>query len=69
MQASEIVQMHLPASLVVLSACETDVGPVQGEEGVSALSDIISLGRHENSCLHSVASRRPIFAGFDESFL
>jgi CHAT domain-containing protein len=37
-QASEIVQMHLSARVVILSACETDVGPIEGEEGISALS-------------------------------
>ncbi len=42
-QASEIVQMRLPARLVVLSACETDVGPVQGEEGISTLSTAFLL--------------------------
>lgn len=42
-QASEIVQMRLPARLVVLSACETDVGPIQGEEGISALSTAFLL--------------------------
>src|SRR5207253_6484938 len=38
LQASEIVQLHINANLVVLSACDTAVGPVQGEEGVAALS-------------------------------
>ncbi len=42
-QASEIVQMQLPARLVVLSACETDVGPIEGEEGISALSTAFLL--------------------------
>jgi CHAT domain-containing protein len=42
-QASEIVQMRVPARLVVLSACETDVGPIQGEEGISALSTAFLL--------------------------
>lgn len=42
-QASEIVQMRLPARLVVLSACETDVGPIEGEEGISALSTAFML--------------------------
>lgn len=39
LQASEIVQMHMSAKLVVLSACDTGVGPIQGEEGISTLSN------------------------------
>lgn len=42
-QASEIVQMRIPAKLAVLSACETQIGPIQGEEGVSALSTAFLL--------------------------
>ena len=38
LQASEIVQLPLNADLVVLSACDTAVGPVQGEEGIETLS-------------------------------
>ncbi|HKE29316.1 MAG TPA: CHAT domain-containing protein [Bryobacteraceae bacterium] len=38
LQASEIVQLHLNAELVVLSACDTAVGPLEGEEGISTLS-------------------------------
>jgi CHAT domain-containing protein len=35
---SEIVQLPLNADLVVLSACDTAVGPVEGEEGISTLA-------------------------------
>jgi CHAT domain-containing protein len=38
LQISEIVQLRLHADLVILSACDTAVGPVQGEEGIAALS-------------------------------
>ena len=38
LQASEIVQLHLEAELVVLSACDTAVGPIEGEEGIATLS-------------------------------
>jgi CHAT domain-containing protein len=38
LQASEIVQLHLNADLVVLSACDTAIGPEEGEEGIAALS-------------------------------
>ena len=38
LQASEIVQLHLNADLVILSACDTGIGPVEGEEGIAALS-------------------------------
>ena len=35
---SEIVQLPLDADLVILSACDTAVGPVEGEEGISTLA-------------------------------
>jgi CHAT domain-containing protein len=38
LQTSEVVQLPLDADLVVLSACDTAVGPIQGEEGVETLS-------------------------------
>lgn len=38
LRVSEIVQLRLNADLVILSACDTAVGPVQGEEGIAALS-------------------------------
>jgi CHAT domain-containing protein len=38
LQAAEIVQLKLNADLVILSACDTAVGPIQGEEGIETLS-------------------------------
>lgn len=38
LQASEIAQMHFRADLVVLSACETAVGSLQGQDGIANLS-------------------------------
>jgi CHAT domain-containing protein len=38
LQASEIVQLRIEADLVVLSACDTAVGPLQGQEGIANLS-------------------------------
>jgi len=38
LQASEIVQLHLNADLVILSACDTAIGPIEGEEGIATLS-------------------------------
>ena len=38
LQASEIVQLRFNADLVVLSACDTAVGPLQGQEGIANLS-------------------------------
>ena len=38
LEASEIVQLPLHAELVVLSACNTAVGPLEGQEGVATLS-------------------------------
>ena len=43
LQASEIVQLPLNADLVVLSACDTAVGPLEGQEGVSTLSQAFLL--------------------------
>lgn len=38
LQTSEVVQLPLNADLVVLSACDTAVGPLEGQEGISTLS-------------------------------
>ncbi|HKW17578.1 MAG TPA: CHAT domain-containing protein [Terriglobales bacterium] len=47
LQASEIVQLPLNADLVVLSACDTAVGPLEGQEGISTLSQAFLLaGAH-----------------------
>jgi len=47
LQASEIVQLPLNADLVVLSACDTAVGPLEGQGGISTLSQAFLLaGAH-----------------------
>jgi len=38
LEASEIVHLHTNADLVVLSACDTAAGSLQGEEGIANLS-------------------------------
>ncbi len=38
LQASEVVQLKLNADLAVLSACDTAIGPIGGEEGIATLS-------------------------------
>ena len=38
LQASEIAQLRFEADLVVLSACETAVGSLQGQDGIANLS-------------------------------
>ena len=43
LQASEIVQLRFDADLVVLSACDTAVGPLQGQEGIANLSKAFIL--------------------------
>jgi len=43
LQASEIVPLPLNADLVVLSACDTAVGPLEGQEGISNLSQAFLL--------------------------
>ena len=43
LQASEIAQLHFNAELVVLSACDTAVGPLQGQEGIANLSKAFLL--------------------------
>ena len=37
-EAAEIARQRISAKLVVLSACETAVGPIEGEEGTSTLT-------------------------------
>jgi CHAT domain-containing protein len=47
LDASEIVQLRLHAQLVVLSACSTAVGPLEGQEGIATLSRAFLLaGAH-----------------------
>ena len=43
LEASEIVQLPLKSDLVILSACDTAIGPLEGEEGIAALSKAFLL--------------------------
>jgi len=43
LQASEIVQLPLNSDLVILSACDTAIGQLEGEEGIAALSGAFLL--------------------------
>jgi CHAT domain-containing protein len=43
LQASEVAQLNFDADLVVLSACDTAVGPLQGQEGIANLSKAFIL--------------------------
>jgi CHAT domain-containing protein len=43
LEASEVVQLNLNADLVVLSSCDTAVGPLQGQEGIANLSKAFLL--------------------------
>jgi CHAT domain-containing protein len=63
LQASEIVQLPLSADLVVLSACDTAVGPLEGEEGISTLSQAFLLAgaRTVISTLWSVEDETTLF--------
>ena len=63
LQASEIVQLKLDADLVVLSACDTDVGPIQGEEGIATLarSFLLAGARAVVSTLWSVDDTFSLF--------
>ena len=48
LETSEIVRLNLHSDLVVLSACETAVGELQGEEGISNLSRSFLLAGAES---------------------
>jgi len=43
LQANEVVQLNINADLVVLSACDTAVGRLQGQEGIANLSHAFLL--------------------------
>lgn len=48
LETPEIVRLNLRSDLVVLSACETAVGELQGEEGISNLSRSFLLAGAES---------------------
>jgi len=63
LQPAEIVQLPVKANLVVLSACDTAVGPLEGEEGIATLSRAFQLAgaRTVVSTLWSVEDESTLF--------
>ncbi|MCL5743732.1 MAG: CHAT domain-containing protein [Acidobacteria bacterium] len=63
LQASEVVQLNFDADLVVLSSCDTAVGPLQGQEGIANLSRafILAGARTVISTLWQVNDSSSIF--------
>ena len=58
LQLSEIVQLRLNADLVVLSACDTAVGRLLGEEGISNISRAFLFEPRQDSCFNALVDRR-----------
>jgi CHAT domain-containing protein len=48
LQSSEIVRLRFNADLIVLSACDTAVGPLQGQDGIANLSRAFLLAGARN---------------------
>lgn len=56
LDASEVVQLRFKADLVILSACDTAVGPIEGEEGIATLARafLLAVAKSVISILWSV---------------
>lgn len=63
LHASEIATMRINANLVVLSSCDTAVGPVEGEEGIANLSNsfLLAGGKSVVSTLWTVEDSSSLF--------
>jgi CHAT domain-containing protein len=48
LQAPEIAQLRLRTDLVVLSACDTAVGPIEGQEGIATLARSFLIAGAQN---------------------
>jgi len=60
LQVREIIRLHFNADLVTLSACNTGVGKIEGEEGVTKPSRGLSCERSEGGCRKSLERGRYI---------
>ena len=58
LQVREIIRLRLNAELTTLSACDTGVGKLQGQEGISNLVRSVSRGWIEISCRKPLERRR-----------
>jgi CHAT domain-containing protein len=48
LQAPEIAQLRIRANVIVLSACDTAVGPIEGQDGVATLARSFLLAGAKN---------------------
>jgi CHAT domain-containing protein len=63
LQPFEIMQLHTNAEVVVLSACDTAVGRLQGEEGISNISQAFLLAGARN-VISTLWSTDDIFSSY-----